>query len=557
MPGLGLWGDDGGPVETKKRRIVVGVLVLVGMGAAIAATVLSPSFTGKGGPLELMRLAEPDAVAVIRSRDAAALWRTVESSNAWRTAPRDQILRALRETYDRLAPGLPPAVRALEPLAERLWAYDAALFLYAAPSGFEATVAARAPAAIDLDAWFAARDGGGGISLARADAHRGYTVRVLTDAKGRTLQLAAKDRTLLAASTRERLLSLVERAAERASPAPTKRPSLADSPAFRSASEALARDGRFFLYLDVPRLVSSPAGAAIRADAPFFDVLGPVALAFDTREGGITASIDAAVRSWPSWSETPRRLLGAPAVLRAPAVAPKNALAFAGLRLDPARLRERFAPSAALPNDFFAPVQRFIASALKKEVDATIENLTGEGVAGLSPATLLPSPFGMVGVRDEARAQATVKALAAFVPGDLADVIRALSTARERVVEGVRLTTRELPLVGGLGYGVHKGWLFGGGLAGAEAAARALTGQTWVMHPLAREVFSAQAHALGWIDASSFGGVVRALRGWFGFEELIRFVGRLAETLVDAGVAIRFDADRVVARAFLRLRDLQ
>ena len=145
--------------------------------------------------------------------------------------------------------------------------------------------------------------------------------------------------------------------------------------------------------------------------------------------------------------------------------------------------------------------------------------------------------------------------LAKFVPGAVSELAKLLTTTAIREVAGARIHTREIPVIGGVGYGVKGGWLFGGGTSGAEGIAHALAGQGLTLHPLAREAFAATAHALGWFDATGATRLIALLARGF-LSDTFATLGELTRTLVDAGGSVRLGDDTLVLRGFAHLRDL-
>jgi len=234
-----------------------------------------------------------------------------------------------------------------------------------------------------------------------------------------------------------------------------------------------------------------------------------------------------------------------------------NAIGFLGAELSAARLRERLVASPR-PPPWLEPLRDWAARALEGgALERGVASLTGEVTLGLARASPFPSLYGAVQVRDAAAAGRTLALLTEFVPSDLGDVLRLLSRRSERTVEGVRVVVREIPVAGGLGWGLHDGWLFGGGLVAAEGMAAALAGKGWKPSPLAAEVLAGPAHAVGWVDARA---VVNALRraslAGAPLERIWQRLGRLPEALRDAGFALRAEAGRIVGRAFVRYEDL-
>jgi hypothetical protein len=243
-----------------------------------------------------------------------------------------------------------------------------------------------------------------------------------------------------------------------------------------------------------------------------------------------------------------------------PAVTPREVLAFGGIRFSPQRLRERLRAGGGPLPGWLAPLERLLAATWSPaEVDRALGNSAGEAALGLLPSRPFASLYVAGSVVSPEIAAATLAAIGEGRPSPGDDDLGLHPRREDKTVDGVRLTTRahELLPTRARGYGLYRGWLFGGDLPAAEGLAKALAGTRWKPSALAREVFSQPAQILGWVDGAA---VLQALRRAAVFEPGIgaelRELGRLPESLLDAGGVLRVESNRICAQAFVRYRDL-
>jgi len=373
----------------------------------------------------------------------------------------------------------------------------------------------------------------------------------LRPAPGRELHLAWQDELLFAASTRERLTALIDRYEG----AGTAR--LDQDPGFKSVVADLPSGDRALLYVDLSQVLSrepwSRAAPELRRWLPGEPRPLP---SRRTRVPGPSAGSPPDRRPLSLWAAELASVLGKAEPLGTPAVTPKEVLAFGGLRFSPERLRERLSQSGGPVPDWLAPLKRLLAATWSPAKQAARSATFRERQRSASsqrtrsrrstwqPRRLRGDRLGYPG-RDWERLS------------DSDDDLGLRLRHEDKNIDGVHLTTRthELLATRAFGYGLHRGWLFGGDLPAAEGVAKALAGARWEPSALAREVFSQPAQLLGWVDGAQLLQALRRaapFRPWLA--ERLRELGRLPEALIDAGGVLRLEANRICAQAFVRYR---
>jgi hypothetical protein len=533
VPGLGSGfgvGGEGGRGLSPRQRLALLVSGVTLAAAMLIVLMLSPRDPPAQPPRDLLGYGAPGATLAVRVDRAMEIGRHLAQSRVLAEARSLGLYASWRTWGEALVARLPAALRDLAPLAQRLLEHDVALFLYEGAHGTEVAIVARASAPVSLD-----------LPTKDPEEYRGHRLATFSPALGRALHVTWRGLHVFVASTRERLRGLVDRHVGASGPR------LTEDPGFQAAVGALPRSERAFAFLDVGRMPR----AARQAFAPLGEAKA-AALSVDLRPGGVKLAVGLAHGALAPRAAQAASLLGVARPFRVPDVAPPQALAFVGARLSPSRLQDWIAaPTPGWLGAARDALTRVVGSDLLPELARSV---SGEIAAGLVGARPFPSAFVAARLRDGEPARPSLDRLAetaALAPSALA------AAPRERSVGPVRLLTRELPVGGGTGYGLHGGWLFGGGLEAAEGVARALSGTKWKPSAMARELLFEPAQVLGWVDVRALvAGLRRGAIAVPALREALERWGRLPETLVDLGFVARFEPKRVEVRGFVRIRDL-
>jgi hypothetical protein len=527
VPGFGsLFGTGNGGGVSPRQRLALLVSAATLAAAVLLVTWLSPKEAPARPPRDLLDYAQPGVLAAMRVRDAAGLWEDLARTRFWAEARAHRIPARLEALGRRLLPYVPPPVLGLAPLSRRLFALDAAVFVYTAGAEFEVAAVARAREPIVLD-----------IPGSETELYRGFSLHAVSTAPGRPLHATWRGMAVLAASTRQRLKALVDRHLGATGPR------LTDDPLYASAVGALPAADRAFAFVDLRRAFAHPTWAALARGAAAR--LRALAASIDVRRRGARLVLGLAHDGLPAPFATAAAHLGRARRLRAPTLAPEGSLAFAGGAIATARLRDAL---SKLP---------WLARDLPDNLAEVMGSASGEIAFGALPGRPVPSLWLAAEMNSKEAAESALAALSAGIPGPLGEALAPLTGRRERRVDGARLVVRDLPLVGAVATGARGRWVFGGGAPAVEAVAQALGENRWGPSALAREVFSSPQQVLAWVDAEAvLAALRRAAPGLPALRRILAAAGRLPEVLRDLGAALRFEEGRVVAQLFVAWRDL-
>jgi hypothetical protein len=537
---LRLGGDSQqrrGPPGRGRQRFALLVSATTLIAALLIVLALSPREPPARPPRDLLGYGESGVLAVVRLQRVAEIWKELRASRFFAEA-RARGLGDLEAWMERsLLPYLPAELRALSPFASSLLDLDLVVFLYSGEKGLELGAVGRGSAPVD----FRALSEGG-------EKYRGHELY-----SAGQLHLTWRGPWVLLASTRPRLKRLLDRHLG------ARGLSLADDPSYRRAMEGLSVSDRALLYLNLERGLTLEPWRSLVPSLPrkWWGEAKAFALTIDPRPRGARVTASLVHGAAPQWAAEAGAWLGSPRLLGARAVAPRDAVWFAGASLADAPLRKHLSENDGAVPEWMAPLLSLVEGALgKKRLAQLLEKPPIEAAMGMVPASPLPSLFGAVRVQEPTSAQPALRVLADYLPGALGDALNPVSRRRERTVDGVALFTRELDASSGVGYGLHRDWLFGGGITAAERVAKAIGGRPWQPSPLAAEIFTQPAALLGWIDLRATSETVR--RGSATnprLRQVLERLGRLPEALLEAGVTATFEPDRVVGRAFVGFRD--